>query len=486
MEIDLLSKLADIIDSIPFLVSEIGIISILLGVIIVDLLPIKFNRNFLYLFALIGVIVDIIYLGWFAEATTSKLMLFTVNNDQWSIKIRILEDFCAVLLYLHLFFNKKKESETQKHLSGQSEWAVLTLGMLLGAHFLAMANDFIIAILAVELISLPSYLLTAFNNNKISSEASIRYFLYGAVATAITIYGASILFGLTTAIDFQGIALYNKSYSLLFISATVLLTIGFLFKLGAFPMHIWVPDVYQAAPIEAVAYFSTLPKIGATIFLYRFFFESEIIINPYINYFILMAALLSMFIGNLSGLLQKSMRRLMAYASIAGAGFILIATLNIQDISTNALYYYLVTYVIGIYTIFLFIGEVEKQYNSDKLDTIIGIGWTSNARFWGIGIVLAVMSLIGLPPLAGFTAKLLIFSSLWELYIMNSDSLYLIAMGLGLLNTAIALAYYIKFPFNMYKRNSKKELQMSLPIAIMISILGLSLFILFIVPSILI
>ncbi|NLR92729.1 NADH-quinone oxidoreductase subunit N [Flammeovirga agarivorans] len=477
---DLLSKLNNIIESLPYLFSEGWLTLALIVLLTLDLCYSNGNKRMLYVLAIITVIVDIIYLAFFAIPSFDQLMMFTIVNTSWSIKLKILVDFCALLLFYQLWARHPKS----QHEKGEGEWIVLALGMLIGGHVLIIANDFVLAILAMELISLPSYLLTAFKNNKIGTEAAIKYFIFGAISTAITIYGASLMYGLTGGVDLQSAATFADQNSVLFMLAVIFIVIGFLFKLGAFPMHVWVPDVYQSAPIEAVAFFSTMPKVASTIFLYRFFYFSEVCNNPYISYFLLLAALFSMFIGNLSALYQKGMRRLMGYSSIAGAGFILIGIVNINDMSSYALYYFLWAYVIGNFAIFYFIGEVEDQTGDDRLESIKGIGWTNASLIWGPAIVVSAISLIGLPPAAGFTGKLLIFSSLWDLYMSNSEIYYAIVMVLGLLNTAISIAYYIKIPFNIYHRKEKVNITFNPYITPLIFILGLSLFILFIIPSI--
>ncbi|NME70534.1 NADH-quinone oxidoreductase subunit N [Flammeovirga aprica] len=485
MEQDLSSKLSNIVESLPFLVSELGIAVLLIAIILIDLIFKQINKKHLYILVGLGLLVDILYLTFLAEATVSKLMLFTLIQDSWSIKLRILCDVCTILLLIHLYFNSSERTSKTK-LSGEGEWMTMALGILLGAHVLTMANDFIVAILALELMSLPSYLLTAFKGDKKGVEASIKYFLFGAVATAITIYGMSLLYGLTSTIDLQGIASYSKSFSPLYITGAILVMMGFVFKLGGFPMHIWVPDVYQSAPIEAVAFFSTLPKVGATVFLYRFLVEAQLIDNPYISNFLLATGVLSMFIGNLAAIFQKGLRRLMGYSTIASAGLIIIALLNKEEIAANALFYFLWVYVIANYVMFYFIGEVEKEKGTDNLQELEGLGWSNNAVLWGPATILAVVSLIGLPPLAGFTAKLLIFTSLWELYNTNSDIVYVVVLFLGLLNTAISLVYYLKIPFFLYRRNTKGQININIALSRFIVILGVFLVLTFLVPSLII
>ncbi|MBD0400898.1 NADH-quinone oxidoreductase subunit N [Flammeovirga sp. EKP202] len=482
---DLSSKLSNIVESLPFLASEVGIAALLIGVILIDLIFAKRNKKYLYAIVGIGLIGDVTYLSLLAEESVNKLMLFTLVQDNWSIKLRILSDVCVILLSIHLYFNSTNESSKTK-LSGEGEWMTMALGLLIGAHVLTMANDFIVAILALELMSLPSYLLTAYKGDKKGVEASIKYFLFGAVATAITIYGMSIMYGLTSTIDLQGIASYNQPFSPLFITGAILVMMGFVFKLGGFPMHIWVPDVYQAAPIESVAFFSTLPKIGATVFLYRFLVETTLIENTYVNYFLLSTGVISMFIGNLAAIFQNGMRRLMGYSTIANAGLIVIALLNKDEIAANALFYFLWVYVIANYAMFYFIGEIEKEKGTDDLKQIEGLGWSNSAALWGPAVILAVVSLIGLPPLAGFTAKLLIFTSLWELYNANSNLIYIIVLFLGLLNTAISLVYYLKIPFFLYRRNVKGHIHLNIALSRFIVILGVFLVLTFLIPSLII
>ncbi|ANQ48782.2 NADH-quinone oxidoreductase subunit N [Flammeovirga sp. MY04] len=485
MELELSGKLDIILKSLPFLKSEIWIVLLIIGCIIIDLLPSNFNRRNLYLVALLGVCLDIIVLLFFVDANSSTFTSFTIVNSAWTVKTRVLLDVCSILFYYFLWSNKTKYDDHNQKVSGESEWVALSLGMLLGGHTLIVSNDFIFAILALELISLPSYILTAFKNNKVCTEAAIKYFLFGAVSTAITIYGVSLIYGISSAIDLVSLQNPPVQNSLLYSIGLILITIGFLFKLAGFPMHIWVPDVYETAPIEAVALFSTLPKVAAAVFLFRFFENIDITQNNFLSYFILITAIASMFVGNLSALYQKGLRRLMGYSSIAHAGFILIACLNTQEISYNALFYFLCTYVIANFAFFFFINEIEVQKGNDYITSLKGTGWTNSSLAWGPAIVVVVISLIGLPPAAGFTAKLLIFTSLWEVYQMNGDTFYMIVMMLGLLNTAISIAYYIKIPFSIYYRKGSSELAISSLSKPIIFILGLGLFILFVAPAIL-
>lgn len=302
------------------------------------------------------------------------------------------------------------------------EFYLLVLSVLLGANLLIRNASFSMIILSMELISISSYVLTAGNvPDKKRAEAAWKFFIYGSVATAIMIFGMTYHF-----VD---------NNPLLHTIGSVMMIAGFLFKMTAVPFHLWAPDVYEATPAPVVAFLSVVPKLAGVGIILHFVNDAPM--------FVAVAAILSMIIGTLAAISQTDARRMMAYSSVAQAGIMLAA---VSVFGQNSLSFYVLIFTIMNYAVFILIDTREKTAFTE----FAGIGYTN--PLIAITGTLALVSLVGIPPVAGFMAKLFVFTDVWRKYGDSGNGVYLGLFITGLLTTVGSLFFYLKIPFYMFFR----------------------------------
>jgi NADH-quinone oxidoreductase subunit N len=226
---------------------------------------------------------------------------------------------------------------------------------------------------------------------------------------------------------------------------------GFLFKMAAAPMHPWAPDVYEAAPIPVIAFLSVAPKLAALGILTKFLLSLHLFGQGEYDWQTIIAviAILTITMGNFSALWQRNSKRMMAYSSIAQSGFLLVGVAAFLPQGVHFMLFYASVYLLMNFSVFIYLAYFEK-HGISSMDTFAGKGkkliWAS------VGITVGLVALTGLPPTSGFTAKLFIFSSLWESYAVTRKSLLLWLLIFGLLNTVVSLFYYLRIPYFAFIR----------------------------------
>jgi NADH-quinone oxidoreductase subunit N len=371
----------------------------------------------------------------------------------------------------------------------RSEFYALLIAVVLGAHLLSMTSHSLMIFMSLEVISIGSYVLTAFSFNKTGTEGSLKYFLFGAVASSVMLYGLSILYGLTGSLDFTSQNFTNAAIanpSLLFFVACFLVLAGFLYKIAAFPMHIWSPDVYQSAPLSVIAFLSVVPKLAGFSILIKYILSVHLYGQSPYDWQLILAviAILTLTVGNFAALYQTSAKRLMAYSSIAQSGFLLIGIAAFLPQGINSLLFYATVYLFMNFSVLMGLLYFE-HYRLTSIADFAGAGkrWIFPMLLMLIGFI----SLTGLPPTAGFTSKLLVFSTLWQAYEVSGKSILLILFVFGLLNTVVSLFYYLRIPYFAYLKNGQPtESQNIVTVENLLSaILVLALLILFFLPELL-
>lgn len=330
-----------------------------------------------------------------------------------------------------------------------SEYYALLFASVLGAHLLVMGVNLMMTFLALELLSISAYVLVIFTFEKKASEGALKYFLFGSAASALMLYGFSFLYGITGTLDFTSAQFTEalvRQTSPLWVVCGVFALGGFLYKLAAAPLHPWAPDAYEAAPMPVVAFFSVVPKVAGVGIFIKFILAINLYGQAPFDWQRLVAvvAILSITVGNFAALLQKNVKRLMAYSSIAQSGFLLVGVAAFLPQGVHSVLFYATVYLVTNFLVFLYLQSFEKQ-GLVLLADYAGL----RARVLGasLGLLVGFVSLTGLPPTAGFTAKLLVFSSLWEAYQLSGKSIILGLMIWGLLNTVVALFYYLRIPY---------------------------------------
>jgi NADH-quinone oxidoreductase subunit N len=363
--------------------------------------------------------------------------------SSFTIQMSTLTDV-GVLLALLLTFSQQNILQEKR----TSEYVALLLSMSLGARLLIGSGNFLMIFLAVEILSITAYLLSGWGTSRRGAEAALKYFLFGSVAAALMVYGFSILYGLQGSADLTYDPSASRlSYPIAFVLVAGLLVLaGILYKMGAAPMHLWAPDVYEAAPLPVVALFSTVPKLAATAILVRFAFMIQSRGHEFFDWQTILAvvAVISMTFGNFSALRQKDPKRMMAYSSIAQSGFLLLGIISFSEEGAQIMEFYAAVYLIMNFAVFYALQSFEQE----GISTIADFKGTGPGRvFVSVVLCIALVGLAGIPPTAGFTSKLLVFSFVWDAYELTGKNILLWLLIFGLLNTVISLFYYLKIPF---------------------------------------
>ncbi|QKX03158.1 NADH-quinone oxidoreductase subunit NuoN [Wolbachia endosymbiont of Litomosoides sigmodontis] len=389
------------------------------------LLGIVFNRRTINLLALGCTTVTLIILilsaknnGIFPFNSLLKLDLY-IRSAQGLILIAGI----LVLLLLNL---SKYDYEY--------EFSILIPLALFGMITFVSSNNLISFYLAFELMSIPLYVLASFNKDSVySCEAGVKYFALSALSSCIMLYGVSLLYGYTGLINFSELSSFLEDHQITYgiVFGLFFILIGLCFKLAIVPFHIWAPDVYQGAPTIVTAFFSTVPKIALVTFLVRFFMGEELVgIAKYFQPVLLYVSALSVLISALGALRQRNLKRLLAYSSIGHVGFILASLSIFTRMGTNSSLIYLIIYIIA--SIGLFSCFIQIDDDNCSVANLSGIGKKSPVLAFHLSVLL--LSMAGIPPLAGFFAKLFILKSL-----VNSG---FIGMSLILTVASVISCYY--------------------------------------------
>jgi NADH-quinone oxidoreductase subunit N len=299
--------------------------------------------------------------------------------------------------------------------------------------------------LSIELVSIGSYLMATLGSNKKSGEGGLKYLLFGALSSAVMLYGLSFLYGMTGTLDLTSEVFATQlaeNHPAILLIVGFLTLAGVLFKLSLVPFHIWAPDVYEGAAIPVVAFLSTAPKVAGLLVLMRLLS----VLSVDFQRLTAVLALASILVGNLSALWQNDLKRLLAYSGIAQAGFILVGLVAFNQTGFESATFYLTVYVLMNLAAFLLI-DLIGEGNTD-LQSFTGKGATF--PFLSICFTVIMIALVGLPPTAGFTAKLFVFSALWEANQLGGDGLLITLLVVGLLNAIVSLFYYFKIPFYLF------------------------------------
>ncbi len=446
-------QLADISGDLIHLSPEIAIVATLLLLLAFDLI-FKNKKEvglaaigFSGLFAALAILVY----SWNAEPEGEVVMNGFLRYDQLAIFFKILFAIGALSGLLIASHCKKKS------LFRSGESMVILMGLVLGAFLMSSANNLLILYLSVETVSICSYLLTGLLKGKKRAEASLKYLLFGAVSSAVMLYGISWLYGFTGSLYFANPAFVEALAGVAPLPlgiGMVMFLGGLIFKLGAVPFHVWSPDVYEAAPTSIVAIFSALPKLAGLGLLFRVTqalptetFDWQLVLG--------VVAIASMTFGNFSALWQKDVKRLMAYSSIAHAGFLLVGLLAYSESGKVAMLFYACIYLVMNAAAFLLIKLVERKTGSSHIDAYRGLG--NRLPYLGVLFVIVMIALTGLPPTVGFNAKLYVFSAIWESGQALGKTVLFWVFLFGLLNTAVALFYYLKVPYFMFFKPAEAD-----------------------------
>lgn len=332
------------------------------------------------------------------------------------------------------------------------EYLALILLATVGMMFLVSAEDLLMIFISLELLSLSLYVLTAFNKRNLkSAEAGLKYFLFGGMAAAFTLFGLSLLYGLSGSTNLPQIAagLAGKGLDPLLLVAIVTVVMGFGFKVAAVPFHLWAPDAYEGAPTPSAAFIASGSKVASFFILAKVMMVGFAgaegsagwhVMNSGWVPVLAVVAVLSMVLGNFTAIAQSSVKRLLAYSAVAHAGYLLLAVVANTATSQTALLFYVITYALTTLGAFGVIGVVEDATGGDGLDNFAGL--SRRAPLLSLCLLVFLLSLGGIPPLAGFVGKFFVFSSVAGAEANHLTLLWLVVVAILL--SAVSFYYYLR------------------------------------------
>ena len=371
-----------------------------------------------------------------------------------SLLTKYIKLFILILAFLVIYISSNYLKKNQIYFF---EYPVLLIFSILGMLVMISANDLIILYISIELQSLSLYVLVALRRGSIKgSEAALKYFILGSIASAVILYGCSMVYSVVGATNYEIIKQFSdQSFDNLILSLGLVLIIsGVAFKLSAAPFHMWTPDVYEGSPTSVTTVLITLPKLAALIVLVN------LLLYPFQNQtitwvpIIIIISILSMAIGSISALKQDNLKRLFAFSTIANIGYVMIGLASVNDEAIKASFLYMFIYTLATLGVFSFIMILRRE--DRQLVTVSDISGLSRSKpLLALSVAILLLSLAGIPPFGGFFGKLFIFTAAIE-----AGNLYLAIAGV--IFSVISAYYYLKIIKTMYLDESSEELNYNL------------------------
>jgi NADH-quinone oxidoreductase subunit N len=365
---------------------------------------------------------DMMYFDNYAAAFTGLLIVITFL---W-------------MLHSHYYLKNRTETISDKY--------ALVLFALIGGLVLASFSHMVMLFLGIEILSIPLYILAGSRKaDGASNESAMKYFLMGAFASSFLLLGITLVYGATGSFHLQNIATFLANTddvpSFLYVGI-VLMLVGMAFKISAVPFHFWTPDVYQGAPTVFTTFMATLVKTAAMAAFFRLFATAFISLNELWINIIGVIAVLTILVGNITAVYQDSVKRMLAYSSVAHAGYMLLALLAINNMSASAILLYAAAYSLSTIIAFSVLFLVMESTASESFDSFNGLA--KRSPLLAVATVISMLSLAGIPPTAGFFAKYYIFSTALE-------SNYIVPVLIAVLGSLIGVYYYFKVIIALFR-----------------------------------
>lgn len=430
-------------------------------------LPKLENKKFLGILSIIGIIISFFF--------TLNLIGLNVSGFEGMISVDGFSIFFKITFLIITFLILLISlGYTEREGIAFGEYYALTLFASVGMMLMASGIHLITIFLGLETMSISIYILAGMlREDRRSVEAALKYFLLGAFATGFLLYGIALIYGATGSFQLKEIASYIADNKLIknpmLIMSLVFLTIGFGFKIASVPFHMWTPDVYEGAPTSITAYMATGVKAAGFSALLRVFLSGLSSFRPDWISIMWLITFATMTVGNIIAISQTNIKRMLAYSSIAHAGYILVAFVSGNDIGTAGILFYLLAYAfmnIGAFTCVILLGKNGEE--NTRISDYAGIGF--KYPLLSAAMTIFLLSMAGIPPLGGFMAKFYVFSAAVK------SKFYWLAI-LGVLNSAVSVYYYLRVTVLMYFRESQREITglqfpVSSVIALIIALIG--------------
>ncbi len=365
--------------------------------------------------------------------------------DHFALSFSML---CILLTALTLFLSKAYFSAISNNVA---EYYCLIVFSLTGALLVSSYHNFAMLFIGIEIMSVALYILAGIRKKDLySNEASLKYFIMGAFSTGFLLFGITLLYGATGTFDLAGVRQYvidTQQISPLFYGGILLLLIGLCFKVGAAPFHFWTADVYDGSPILVTIFMSTVVKVASFAGFLRLFDYVFGALNEFWTPVLLIVIVITLFVGNISAMMQTSFKRMLAYSSIAHAGYMLFAILSLGPNAASSVFVYALAYSLSSIVGFGALILVKKSQGSDQFLAFNGLG-KSNPLLAAI-VALAMFSLAGIPLTAGFIGKFMMFTGVMGDY-------HVVLLALAAINAIIGVFYYLRVIVHMYFKTAEE------------------------------
>lgn len=400
---------------------------------------------------LLGTIATAVSYWWYDDGEYNKYFAGMIDFQGSAVVLSVIILSVALLWFvMSANYLRTQTSET--------DHTALVLFALVGALILTCYTNLTMLFLGVEILSIPLYVLAGSRKNDLgSNESAFKYFILGAFASAFLLFGIALVFGATGSFDNLSIALFveaNKAtLPAFFYGGVVLMMIGLLFKISAAPFHFWAPDVYQGAPTVYTAFMSTVVKTAAIVAIARVFISP--VFGGVSEFWIPIMGVcvgLTFVIGNFSAAVQTSVKRMLAFSSISHAGFLLLAVVAATSFSAKSIIFYTVAYSVASLVAFSVLLNIIRITGGDDVESFNGLG--KKSPLLATVMTIALLSLAGIPPTAGFFAKYYVLTAAF-----SSDHYWLAIIGI--LGSLVGVYYYFRIIIAMYFREAKEGAEYS-------------------------
>lgn len=426
----------NVAEGIRFIMPEITLLAAAIAVLVFSFF-IR-SKNILGIFALLAVAAAALFLPQGRNAGTA-LFFNMLTGDTFSLFFKEIALFVTAVVIL---VSMGYKGLTEKYIG---EYYFLLLNAAIAMLLAVSSSNLLMIYLSLEMLSLISYVLTAFlKNDPLSSEGALKYFLFGALSTGIMLYGISLVYGLFGTTDLSAISSDMAAggiNGLVSIVLLVLILAGISFKCSLVPFHMWVPDAYQGAPTAVTAFLSVGPKAVGFAVLLRIFTGSFSAFHTELVGLMTLVAVFTMTVGNVIAISQTNIKRMLGYSSIAQAGYMLIGFIVGTASGMEGLFYYLFAYAIMNLGAFGCVILVSNSIKSDAIEDYAGLSKKDPAAAFMLSIFL--LSLTGVPPLAGFWGKFMVFNAAIQ-------SKFVLLAVVGVINSVVAAYYYMRVIKFMY------------------------------------
>lgn len=446
--------------SLSYIWPEMWITAAMLVVVLADLFVSEKNKAMTTGITLVALVITLFSIVGLYDTEPRSLFSGLIALDNFALYFKGL--FVVTTIVVILFGLQSTDIESDRI----GEFYSVLLAVVLGGFLMASASNLLMMYLALELVSLPSFILAGYQKHlKRSNEAALKYVLYGGVSSGIMLYGFSLIYGLTGTLDIYAIANQLGSTTpwnvTLFLGAAMAMA-GFGYKVASVPFHFWCPDVYEGAPTPVTAFLSVAPKAAGFAMIARFFYvglstyDGEIgtVLGGDWPFLLAVISASTMTLGNLTAIWQNNLKRLLAYSSIAHAGYMMMGVVMLSSAGLKGIMFYTAAYLFMNLGAFLVVIVIARLLGSEDISAYKGLGWRS--PFIAMAMTVFLFSLTGFPPTAGFIGKVYLFAAVIK------GGLYWLAV-VGVLNSAVSLFYYARIIRTMYLDRPDSDSQVAIP-----------------------